>query len=136
MKRIIFSLALLFGAMFQSSVSPLMAQTDRGFIHPGGLHTQEDFDRVKAQLAAGNTKVKQAWQKLTASEYSQSGVQTYPTEIIVRGGGNGENYMNAARGAAMAFQNALRWKIAYLPNILTTLRFILVLPFAILFFVV
>ena len=27
---------------------------DKGFIHPGGLHTQEDFDRVKAQLAAGN----------------------------------------------------------------------------------
>ena len=92
---------------------PSVAQTPSGgFIHPGGLHTQEDFDRVKAQLAAGNTKVKQAWQKLTASEYSQSGVQTYPTEIIVRGGGNGENYMNAARGAAMAYQNALRWKIA------------------------
>ena len=56
--------------------------------------------------------MKQAWQKLAASEYSQSSVQTYPTEIIVRGGGNGENYMNAARGAAMAYQNALRWKIA------------------------
>ena len=85
--------------------------TDRGFVHPGGLHTQEDFDRVKAQIADGNTKVKQAYQKLTSSEYSQSGVQTYPTEIIVRGG-SGENYMNAARGAAMAYQNALRWKIA------------------------
>ena len=86
--------------------------TNRGFVHPGGLHTQADFDRIKAQLEAGNTKVKQAWQKLLTSEYSQSGVQTFPTEIIVRGGGNGENYMNAARGAAMAYQNALRWKIA------------------------
>ena len=86
--------------------------TNRGFVHPGGLHTEADFERVKAQLEAGNTKVKQAWQKLVASEYSQSGVQTYPTEIIVRGGGSGENYMNAARGAAMAYQNALRWKIA------------------------
>ena len=35
--------------------------TDRGFIHPGGLHTQADFDRVKAQIAADNTKVKQAY---------------------------------------------------------------------------
>ena len=86
--------------------------TNRGFIHPGGLHTQEDFDRVKAQIAANNQTVVKAWNKLTSSEYSQSGVQTYPTEIIVRGGGNGENYMNAARGAAMAYQNALRWKIA------------------------
>ena len=33
--------------------SPLSAQdtADHGFIHPGGLHTQEDFDRVKAQIA-------------------------------------------------------------------------------------
>ncbi len=84
---------------------------DRGFIHPGGLHTQADFDRVKAQLAAGNTKVKQAYNVLKASEYSQSSVQTYPVETIVRGGGSGENYMNAARGAAAAYQNALRWKI-------------------------
>ena len=87
-----------------------MAQ-DRGFVHPGGLHTQADFDRVKAQIAAGNVKVKQAYQKLTSAAYSQSGVQTYPVETIVRGGGSGENYINAARGATMAYQNALRWKI-------------------------
>ena len=73
--------------------------SDRGFIHPGGLHTQEDFDRVKAQIAAGNKTVKAAFQKLTSSEYSQASVQTYPTEIIVRGGGNGENYMNATGGS-------------------------------------
>jgi len=83
----------------------------RGFIHPGGLHTQADFDRVKAQLAAGNSKVKQAYQKLISAAYSQSSVQTTPLESIVRGGGSGENYINAARGATMAYQNALRWKI-------------------------
>ena len=84
---------------------------DRGFIHPGGLHTQADFDRVNAQIAAGNTKVKQAYAKLKSATYAQPSVQTYPVETIVRGGGSGENYMNAARGAAMAYQNALRWKI-------------------------
>lgn len=84
---------------------------DRGFIHPGGLHTQEDFDRVKTQIANGNTIVKQAYAKLKSAAYSQPSVQTYPVETIVRGGGNGENYMNAARGATMAYQNALRWKI-------------------------
>ena len=89
--------------------SELMAQ-ERGFVHPGGLHTEADFARVKAQLAAGNSKVKQAFVKLTSAAYAQSNVQTSPTETIVRGG-SGENYMNAARGAAMAYQNALRWKI-------------------------
>lgn len=93
--------------------SPLSAQdtADHGFIHPGGLHTQEDFDRVKAQIAAKNKTVVSAWNKLKAAEYAQSTVQTYPVETIVRGGGSGENYINAARGATMAYQNALRWKI-------------------------
>lgn len=112
MRRLSFIICYLSFFISLSVAQATNYDTDRGFIHPGGLHTQADFDRVKAQLEAGNTKVKAAWQKLTASEYSQSGVQTYPTEIIVRGGGSGENYMNAARGAAMAYQNALRWKIA------------------------
>lgn len=92
----------------------LLAQetSDRGFIHPGGLYTQADFDRVKAQLAAKNLTVAKAWSVLRTAEYAQSNVQTNPVETIVRGGGSGENYMNAARGAAMAYQNALRWKIA------------------------
>ena len=102
------------------SVCPAQAQgtpasdaysTNRGFRHPGGLHTQEDFDRVKAQIAAGNTKVVQAYNVLKNAAYAQPTVNTSPVETIVRGGGSGENYINAARGATMAYQNALRWKI-------------------------
>lgn len=87
------------------------AQQDRGFIHPGGLHTQADFDRVKQQLADGNTKVTQAYNVLKTAAYAQASAGTSPVETIVRGGGSGENYINAARGAAIAYQNALRWKI-------------------------
>ncbi|MBQ8968345.1 MAG: alginate lyase family protein [Bacteroidaceae bacterium] len=83
---------------------------DRGFIHPGGLHTQADFDRVKQLLADKNTAVTQAYNVLKTAAYSQSSVATNPVETIVRGG-TGENYINAARGATMAYQNALRWKI-------------------------
>ena len=112
MKRFLLLCAATFSILhFTFYIAPIQAQ-DRGFIHPGGLHTQADFDRVKAQLAAGNTKVKQAYKKLTSAAYAQSNVQTYPVETIVRGGGNGENYINAARGATMAYQNALRWKIS------------------------
>ena len=100
-------LVLLAGSWFVN----VQAQTDRGFIHPGGLHTQADFDRVKAQLAAGNAKVQQAYKVLKSAPYAQPSVQTAPMETIVRGGGQGENYINAARGATMAYQNALRWKI-------------------------
>lgn len=84
--------------------------SDRGFIHPGGLHTQADFNRVKQQLADGNTKVKAAYAVLKNAAYSSATAATYPVETIVRGG-SGENYINAARGATIAYQNALRWKI-------------------------
>lgn len=85
--------------------------TSRGFIHPGGLHTQADFDRVRAQLAVGNPIVKAAWNALLQSEWSKSTTATWPVETIVRGG-SGQNYINAARGAHIAYENALRWKIA------------------------
>lgn len=85
--------------------------TNRGFIHPGGMHTQEDFDRIKRQLAEGNEKVTAAYNVLKTAEYAQAGTATWPVETIVRGGTSGQNYINAARGATIAYQNALRWKI-------------------------
>ncbi len=84
---------------------------DHGFVHPGGLVSQEDIDRAKELLAAGDQRIKKAWDILCANEYSHADIATWPTEIVVRGGGSGQNYMNCARGAAMAYQNALRWKI-------------------------
>ena len=110
MKTRILTIALLFISMTAVAQTTDSA-SERGFIHPGGLHTQADFDRVKQQLAEGNAKVKAAYQKLTSAAYAQASVQTSPVETIVRGGGSGENYINAARGATMAYQNALRWKI-------------------------
>lgn len=109
MKTRLLTFALLFISLTAVAQTPVTT-SDRGFIHPGGLHTQADFDRVKAQIAAKNTTIMKAWTKLKAAEYAQSSVQTYPVETIVRGG-SGENYINAARGATMAYQNALRWKI-------------------------
>ena len=99
------------GYVFDVSGITDVYDTNRGFRHPGGLHTEADFERIRQQLADGNARVTEAYNKLKAAEYSQSGVNTYPVETIVRGGGSGENYINAARGATMAYQNALRWKI-------------------------
>lgn len=92
-------------------VSHYDSSEDHGFVHPGALHTQADFDRVKRQIAEGNKQVLAGLAVLKANEYSGSGIATWPVETIVRGGSSGQNYINAARGAAMAYQNALRWKI-------------------------
>lgn len=98
------------GKTFDAGTANAVYDTNRGFIHPGGLHTQADFDRIKQQLADGNKKVTEAMNKLRMAEYAQPTAATYPTETIVRGG-SGENYINTCRGAAIAYQNALRWKI-------------------------
>lgn len=98
------------GFQFSNSDMQLAYDTNRGFRHPGGLHTDEDFERIKAQLAAGNKKVTQAYNILKNAEYAQPTAATWPVETIIRGAG-AENYINAARGASIAYQNALRWKI-------------------------
>ena len=109
-KRVHMLLVMFLFTLGQMAVSAQENDVDRGFIHPGGLHTQADFDRVKQLIKDKNEKVMAAYNVLKSAAYSQSSVQTYPVETIVRGG-SGENYINAARGATMAYQNALRWKI-------------------------
>ena len=83
----------------------------RGFRHPGGLHTAEDFERIKAQLRSGNTLVTRAYEVLKTAAYAQPSAYVGPVETVVRGGGVGENYMSAARASTMAYQNGLRWQI-------------------------
>ena len=100
-----------FGHPFDLGSGDANYDPQRGFIHPGGLHTQADFDRIKQLLADGNPTVTAAYNVLKTAEYAQPSCRTYPVETIVRGGGVGENYMNAARGGAIAYQNALRWQI-------------------------
>lgn len=90
-------------------VTLAMAQ-ERGFIHPGLLHTEADFVRVRKQLADGDSVVTAGFNNLKANQYSSSTAATYPVETIIRGG-SGENYMNAARGAHIAYMNALMWHL-------------------------
>ncbi len=99
------------GVVFDVSGITDVYDTERGFRHPGGLHTDADFERIRRQLAEGNATVTAAYEKLKNAEYARADIQTWPVETIVRGGSSGQNYLNAARGATMAYQNALRWKI-------------------------
>ena len=103
--------ALLATLLLTIGITAQSYNTNRGFVHPGGLHTQEDFDRIKDLLAKGDPTITAAVKVLTQAAYAQSTAGTSPVQTIVRGGGKGENYINAARGATIAYQNALVWKI-------------------------
>ena len=66
---------------------------------------------IRDKKAAGEEPWISAYQLLVESQFSQKTADTYPTEWIKRGVSGDENYMNAARGATIAYQQALRWKI-------------------------
>ncbi|WP_338874706.1 cellulose binding domain-containing protein [Spirosoma sp. SC4-14] len=95
------------------SFSLLHAQS---FVHPGLLHKQSDFDRMKSKVTAGTQPWKAGWDVLVAnSNSSLTRAFTNPIpSTVYRGfdGTNPENYASIFRDAAAAYQTALRWKIS------------------------
>lgn len=81
-------------------------------LHVGGLHTAEDFERIKTKLALNEEPWVSGYAKLTANSHAQAAYVPNPVEQIVRGGGSGENYSRAFNDAAAAYQLAIRWKIS------------------------
>jgi len=83
--------------------------------HPGGLHVDADFTRIKANL---NTEPwLSGWNKLTANSHSQLSYVASPTVKLIRGGNSREepesdNYSHAFNDVAAAYQTAIRWKIS------------------------
>jgi autotransporter-associated beta strand protein len=91
---------------------PLSAQP---FVHPGALHTQADFDRMKAKVAAGAHPWIDDWNILINTGVSSNYTPT-PMPILQRGNGGGacfpsDNYQYAYWDTEAAYQLALRWKI-------------------------
>ncbi|QMW04693.1 cellulose binding domain-containing protein [Spirosoma foliorum] len=96
-----------------SVTDSLLAQS---FVHPGLLHKQSDFNRMKTKVTANAQPWKAGWDVLTAnSNSSLTRAFTNPIPaIIYRGfdGTNTENYASLFRDAGAAYQTALRWKIS------------------------
>ncbi|MEZ0484442.1 cellulose binding domain-containing protein [Fibrella aquatica] len=85
------------------------------FVHPGLLHKQVDFDRMKTKVDAGAQPWKAGWDVLVAnSNSSLTRNFTNPVPATIYRGFNGtnpENYASLFRDAAAAYQTALRWKV-------------------------
>ena len=88
----------------------------QGFLHPGALHTQADFDRAKAKIEAGEDPWAAAYDKLMTSKHVDLNWTPNPTVKIIRGGGTiwepeRDNYWAAYNDVATAYQCALVWKL-------------------------
>lgn len=89
------------------------------FNHPCAFVSQTEIDRVKAAVEAAdpNDPVYVSWQQLCSNQFAQSTYTASPVETLVRGDATGtgvseENYINACRDAAAAFQLGLRYLIS------------------------
>ncbi|KAH8881384.1 chondroitin AC/alginate lyase [Thozetella sp. PMI_491] len=82
-----------------------------GFAHPGLLHTEADFTRIKSKVSAKTSPWYVGWNKLVA--HANSGYAPNPQATVVRGSGTGlsENYASLYRDAAAAYANAIYWKV-------------------------
>lgn len=86
------------------------ATPSRSFTHPGLLHAEADFARMREKIAANAQPWVAGWNALTASSRTRYGTPA-PLETVVRGG-EGENFRTMVEQMLRAYQCALRWKVS------------------------
>ena len=87
--------------------------TQRVLRHPGLLHTEADFKRMRERVAAGAEPWKSGWERLTASRHASLKWKPRPAGKIVRGRGpEHENYHQLYTDIATAYACALRWRVS------------------------
>jgi regulation of enolase protein 1 (concanavalin A-like superfamily) len=80
--------------------------TAQNFVHPGGLHTLADLDRMKAKVAAGEHPWIDGWNKLITDKQAQNTYTAMPTANM------GASRQRADADAHAAYLNAIRWYIS------------------------
>ncbi|UUQ65372.1 alginate lyase family protein [Pseudomonas fuscovaginae UPB0736] len=84
------------------------------FVHPGALHTQADFDRMKTQVTRQAQPWADGWSVLIRNPHASLNWKPRAQSVIYRGynGTDKENYSLLFNDAAAAYALALRWKIS------------------------
>jgi hypothetical protein len=85
--------------------------TALAFVHPGLLHTEADFTRMREKIAAGAQPWMAGWDALQKSGRAQLGRDPTPVAVVVRGG-DGENFRLMVEDVQRAYEFALRWKVS------------------------
>ena len=84
------------------------------FRHPGMLHTDSDFVRMKAKVDANAVPWITSWNLLTANSLASATYSPKPAASVYRGadGTHAQNYSQLYKDAAAAYALALRWMIS------------------------
>lgn len=83
----------------------LITNAKNRFVHPGGLHTQEDLDRMKTKVAEGTHPWIDSWNLLIKDPLAQNTYKASPKENM-----NIRQVMST--DAHAAYLNAIRWYIS------------------------
>ena len=82
------------------------------FVHPGGVHTQADFDRMAAKVAAGESPWIDSYNQLAAVAEAKTNWSWAPAGQINRcGSGCVNNFSRSQKDALAIYYNALRYWI-------------------------
>ncbi|HEY8906878.1 MAG TPA: alginate lyase family protein [Rhodoferax sp.] len=84
------------------------------FVHPGALHSQADFERMRTKVAQGAQPWGAGWGVLTSNSHASLKWTPHPQEVVYRGkdGTHPENYGTFYNDIAAAYALALRWKVS------------------------
>lgn len=100
-----------FSTLYASSL--LLPFSLAAFNHPGLLHTEADFARVAAKVAASAEPWTTGFEKLTSNSHSSPSWVARPAATVYRGtSSNAENYTILYGDLAAAYALSLRWKIS------------------------
>lgn len=84
----------------------------KAFVHPGLLHTEANFARMRAKVTAKEQPWLDGWHRLLANRHAQLNWNPRPLEKVIRGAVPGQNYATFFNDVHAAYQLALRWKIS------------------------
>jgi len=88
------------------AMGPGRAASAQTFVHPGGLHTQADLDRMKTAVAHGDHPWIDDWNRLITDPKAQNTYTASPRADM------GANRQRADADAHAAYLNAIRWCIS------------------------
>lgn len=86
-----------------------------GFVHPGLLSTQADFDRMKVEVGRGASPWIEDWMLLQSNPHDSLAWKPSSETVVVRGGTvdrHAENYHHLYNDIAAAYSDCLDWKVS------------------------